>query len=80
VGAVLVLITLRTFNTRADDAWGRHYAEGKRRWAACYRQRHDLRGCDLETGFLLYPVPEATRMQEKLDFLEARHLNLFRAQ
>ena len=80
VGAVLVLITLRTFNTRADDAWGRHYAEGKRRWAACYRQRHDLRGCDLETGFPLYPAPEATRMQEKLDFLEARHLNLFRAQ
>ena len=80
VGAVLVLITLRTFNIRADEAWGRHYAEGKRRWAACYRQRHDLRGCDLETGFPLYPVPEATRMQEKLDYLEARHLNLFRAQ
>jgi hypothetical protein len=80
VGAVLVLITLRTFNVRADEAWGRHYADGKGRWAACYRQRHDLRGCDLETGFPLHPAPGTTRMQQKLDFLEARHLNLFRTQ
>jgi hypothetical protein len=80
VAAVLVLITVRTFNVRGELALGRRLADGKLRWAACYRQRHDLRACDVETGFPLYPVPTATRMQEKLDFLEARRLNLFRPQ
>ena len=80
LGVLLVLITIRTFNVRGDEAMGRHYAEGKRRWAECYRQRHDIHACDLETGFPVYPAPERTRMQEKLDFLEARHLNLFSPQ
>jgi hypothetical protein len=80
VGAVLVLIAVRTLNTRGDEEMGRHFADGKRRWAECYRRRHDIQGCDRETGFPLYPNPAWTRMQEKLDFLEARHLNLFRPQ
>jgi hypothetical protein len=80
VGVVLVLITIRTFNHRGEEALGRRLADGKQRWAECYRRRHDLHACDVETGFPLYPSPAATRMQEKLDFLEARRLNLFRAQ
>jgi len=80
LGTVLILITIRAFNVRGDEAMGRHFAEGKRRWAECYRRRHDIQGCDRETGFPVYPNPAATRMQEKLDFLEARHLNLFRLQ
>jgi len=78
--ALLILTTTRAFNVRADEAMGRHFAEGKRRWADCYRQRHDIHACDVETGSPVYPSPQATRMQEKLDFLEARHLNLFRPQ
>jgi hypothetical protein len=78
--ALLILATVRTFNVRGDEAMGRHFAEGKRRWAECYRQRHDVHACDAETGFPIYPSPEATRLKEKLDFLEARHLNLFRPQ
>jgi hypothetical protein len=77
VAVVLVLITVRTFNVRGELALGRRLADGKNRWATCYRQRHDLQACDVETGFPLYPDPAATRMQEKLDFLEARRLNLF---
>jgi hypothetical protein len=80
VAAVLVLITVRTFNVHGELALGRHLADGKRAWVSCYRQRHDLQGCDLETGFPLHPAPAATRMQEKLDFLEARRLSLFRTQ
>ena len=80
VGAVLVLITLRTLNVRGDEEMGRHFAEGKRRWAACYRRLHDIHACDVESGFPVYPAPAGTRMQEKLDFLEARRLNLFRPQ
>ena len=80
VGTVLLLITLRALNVRGDQAMGARSVEGKRRWAACYRQRHDIRSCDLETGFPLHPAPAAARMQEKLDFLEARRLNLFAPQ
>jgi hypothetical protein len=80
LGAVLLLITVRTFNTRGEAALGRRLADGKQRWAACYRARHDIQGCDRETGFPLHPNPAWTRMQDKLDFLEARHLNLFRPQ
>ena len=77
---VLVLITLRTFNVRGEEVMGQRYADGKRRWAACYRQRHDIHLCDGDTAFPVYPDPPATRMQEKLDFLEARRLNLFQPQ
>ena len=52
----------------------------KRRWVACYRRLHDIHLCDVESGFPVYPAPARTRMQEKLDFLEARSLNLFRPQ
>ncbi|HZJ53773.1 MAG TPA: hypothetical protein VFD38_06505 [Myxococcaceae bacterium] len=78
LGTVLILIAVRTLTIRDDEALGRHFAEGKQRWVACYRQRHDLQACDLETGFPLHPAPAAARMQEKLDYLEARRLNLFR--
>ena len=77
LGTVLVLITLRALNVRGDEAMGQHFADGKRRWAACYLKQHDIRACDRDTGFKLHPAPAATRLQEKLDFLEARHLNLF---
>jgi hypothetical protein len=80
VGLVLILITVRTLNTRGDRAMGEHFADGKRRWGECYLRRHDIQGCDRETGFPIYPNAAATRLQEKLDFLEARHLNLFRTQ
>ena len=80
VAVVLLLITVRTLNVRGELALGRRLADGKRAWASCYRQRHDLQACDAETGFPLYPTPAATRMQEKLDFLEARRLSLFRTQ
>jgi hypothetical protein len=78
VGTLLLLSALRTVKVRNDEEMARHYADGKRRWAACYLQRHDIQACDIETGFPVYPAPAANRMQEKLDFLEAHHLNLFR--
>jgi hypothetical protein len=78
ISTVLILIALRTLNVRGDEAMGRHFAKGKKQWAACYLRRRDIQTCDRETGFPLYPNPAATRMQEKLDYLEAQHLNLFR--
>jgi hypothetical protein len=78
VTALLVFAAIRAFQTRAEDRMGRELAEGKRRWAECYRARGDISGCDSATGFRIYPDPLATGLKAKLDFLEARHLNLFR--
>jgi hypothetical protein len=78
VATLLVFAATRAFQTRADDRMGREFAEGKRRWAECYRARGDIAGCDSATGFRIYPDPSATGLKAKLDFLEARHLNLFR--
>lgn len=46
-------------------------------WRKCYLVRHDIYGCDALTHFQIHPDPEATRLQEKLDFLERNHLNLY---
>jgi hypothetical protein len=50
---------------------------GKRAWRECYMARHDSFGCDNLTKFQVHPHPEATHLQEKLDFLERNHLNLY---
>jgi hypothetical protein len=56
------------------SAW---YSEGKRRWSACYRELRDIAACDRKSGFRIYPRPEVTGLRQKLEFLEARRLNLF---
>jgi len=46
-------------------------------WRQCYLVRHDIYECDFMTHFQIYPRPEETQLQEKLDFLERNHLNLY---
>jgi hypothetical protein len=53
------------------------YRNGKSSWAACYRLRHNIETCDLQTGFKIHPDPAATHLKQKLDWLEIRHLNFF---
>jgi hypothetical protein len=54
-----------------------HFNSGKRAWRECYLARHDIYECDALTDFQVYPRPEETHLQEKLDFLERNHLNLY---
>jgi len=60
-----------------DAADNEHFSSGKRVWRECYLARHDIYECDALTNFQIYPRPEETHLQEKLDFLERNHLNLF---
>jgi hypothetical protein len=55
------------------------YSLFKERWRDCYLSTHDIDACDAVAGHGVYPSPEATKLQEKLDWLEARGLSLFRA-
>ena len=53
------------------------YLKYKQRWSACYLAMHDIDACDAWAGHPVYPTPAATRLQQKLDWLEARRYSLF---
>lgn len=53
------------------------YYKYKQRWRDCYLAKHDIDVCDAWAGHKVYPSPEATHLQEKLDWLEARRYSLF---
>ena len=49
----------------------------RRNWKACYILLEDIAECDSQTGFMVYPDPSATGLQEKLLFLKEHRLNLY---
>jgi hypothetical protein len=53
------------------------YFKYKQRWRECYLSMHDIGACDAWAGHQVYPAPAATRLQQKLDWLEARRYSLF---
>jgi hypothetical protein len=53
------------------------YFKYKQRWRECYLSMHDIDACDAWAGHQVYPAPAATRLQQKLDWLEARRYSLF---
>ena len=81
VGLVLLLLVFATLSarplSRSETLVVSRTSDGKRAWRDCYLARHDIRQCDASTDFQVYPHPEATHMQEKLDFLEQNRLNLY---
>ncbi len=75
-GVAVALVFLLVVCERFDNSLVGSMAASKRNWARCYLEKRDLSECD---GTAIYPNPAATHLREKLDFLEARHLNLFRS-
>ena len=49
----------------------------KQRWRECYLATHDIGACDASSGHPVYPSPELTHLQEKLDWLEQHRYSLF---
>jgi hypothetical protein len=54
------------------------YFKYKQRWRDCYLATHDIGVCDASAGHPVYPSPEVTHLQEKLDWLEQHRYSLFR--
>ncbi len=54
------------------------YLKFKHLWRDCYLSTHDIEACDTLAGHAVYPAPKHTNLQQKLDWLEARQLSLFR--
>lgn len=49
----------------------------KQAWKNCYLKKEDIDYCNTHTGFRVYPIPTATHLQQKLEFLKAHRLNLY---
>ena len=73
---VFSLLSARPLN-RKDARELVYFGYVKRAWRQCYLARHDIDECDALTNFQIYPGPKDTHLQEKLDFLERNHLNLY---
>lgn len=63
--------------SRAGSFEATNYSMYKQQWVHCYFEYHDIAECDARAGHPIYPNPDATQLQRKLDWLEARGLNLF---
>jgi len=78
---ILILLALSLLSARRlnrIDAGGLEVMSGgKRAWRDCYLARHNVQECTALTGFRIYHNSSAAHMQEKLDFLERHHLNLY---
>jgi len=75
VPALVILILPATLSIPRNSI--RPYIDGKRRWANCYVRTGDLHYCDKSSNFVIFPDPERTNLQQKLDYLRQNHLNLF---
>jgi hypothetical protein len=54
------------------------YSAGKKAWKDCYLKSEDIAACTEITHFPIYPNPQATRLQEKLQYLKEHRLNLYK--
>jgi len=81
VSLVLALLVFSILSARPLDRKDArelvYFGYAKRVWRQCYLARHDIDECDALTNFQIYPGPNETHLQEKLDFLERNHLNLY---
>jgi hypothetical protein len=73
---VIALMSSAKANPR-DLASMANQCRQRSEWKRCYLLRHDIAACDSLTNARIYPIPSLTNLKEKLDYLEAKHLNLF---
>ena len=72
-----VLFAGSTTLREADRLALRGLQDGKERWKTCYLRIQNVDQCDASVGFLIYPNPAATHLDEKLEYLRAHKLNLY---
>jgi hypothetical protein len=77
--AVVAGLIAATFPMRSSEYdFMQSLAARKARWVETYLETHDMTAADRSARLRIYPWPEAqNEIKAKLDWLEARHLNLF---
>ncbi|HEX3746677.1 MAG TPA: hypothetical protein VHW09_22220 [Bryobacteraceae bacterium] len=77
VAPLLVLLLIPSlFLTQADAGEMIEDYQLKSGWRDCYLGGKSIAECD-DTEGLIYPDPQLTHLQQKLDYLRAKRLNLF---
>ena len=74
--AGLVIVTLLA-SLHVDHPGMAYFRDLKQRWKACYLQSEDVARCDQFAGFPMHPRRAETHLDQKLQFLKERHLNLY---
>jgi hypothetical protein len=80
-GVALILFGALLIPSTVTIPWEsiRRVHDGKSRWSDCYRRTGNIYYCDQASGFRVYPEPEGTNLQQKLDYLRRNRLSLFSA-
>jgi hypothetical protein len=71
---IMLLLPASLTLPKNDIRW---YYDGKRHWADCYVRTENIHYCDQSTNFVIFPDPERTHLQQKLDYLREHQLSLF---
>jgi hypothetical protein len=81
VTALVALLLVKEARSGGDRESARSLSAGRSRWAACYRDLHDVERCDRQAEFEIYPAARRgiTGLETKLRYLEANSLSLFAA-
>src|SRR5262245_4694009 len=78
VTCFVILYAMQETSARQDRSTIHWFSNGKKAWKSCYLKRGDIAACDKSTSFPIYPSPQATRLQEKLQHLKAHRFNLYK--
>jgi hypothetical protein len=77
--AALFLLTLSFINPELRrtrlEAGAVYYSKMKSQWRKCYLDKGDAEACNRELKFVIYPT--SREVQDRLDYLKERKLNLF---
>ena len=74
----MLAVCVIAMSLHVDHRGMAHFRDIKQRWKSCYLLTEDAARCDQEAGFVIYGRhPEQTHLQEKLQFLKQRRLNLY---
>jgi hypothetical protein len=74
---VFLVVCIAKERDRGSLTEAETYLDYKQRWRDCYLATHDIEACDTVAGHGVHPAPQATKLQQKLDWLEARGFSLF---
>lgn len=72
---LFVITPLRKY--KALDNQFALFTERRQQWATCYLEKENIEECNEVTEIKIYPKAEATRLQEKLNFLKQNSYNLY---
>ena len=76
--ALIILLIMPTlFFNKFYRQWAIDFSQKKKQWKETYLLTEDIKQTDRQTNFWIYPYPEATDLQGKLEYLKAHKLNLY---